>query len=108
MKKVHVPHISEDAEHFPLKGRKRKGKEKENEASVTCLKLVSSSVAESRLQLEEFIQADTSGQIRAANGSIWARQSRNNRTERTWGTRRDDSEVLTARESKRMALCLCG
>lgn len=68
---------------MPMKERKRKENEKENEASVTCLKLVGSCVAESRLQLEDLIQADTSGQRRAENGSIWASQSRSNRTERT-------------------------
>jgi len=52
---------------------------------VTCLKLTGSSAVEGRLQLKKLAKADTSGQMRAEKGSIWASQSKN-RTERTWGT----------------------
>lgn len=61
---------SKDVKNCLLKEKKKK-EEKENEDSATCLKPGSNFVAESRLLLKVLIQADTSEQMRAENGSTW-------------------------------------
>lgn len=79
-----MQYTSKDVKNCLLKEKKKK-EEKENEDSVTCLKLGSNFVLESRLLLKVLIQADTSEQMRAENGSTWVSWSKTNSTVRTQG-----------------------